>query len=49
MRSFCEHGPEKTHITERPVDYHEFYDEETKAKLAECFAREIKLLNYQFH
>lgn len=39
---------EKTNITEKPVDYHEFYDDETKAKIAECFAREIKLLNYQF-
>jgi hypothetical protein len=39
---------EKTNITGNPVDYHEFYDDETKTKIAECFAREIKLFNYQF-
>ncbi len=39
---------EKTNITEKPVDYREFYDEETKAKVAEVFAREIKLMGYTF-
>ena len=35
----------KTNITEKPLDYREFYDEETKAKVAEVFAREIKLID----
>lgn len=39
---------EKTDITAKPVDFHDFYDDETKAKVAEVFAREIKLMNYQF-
>ncbi len=39
---------EKTNITEAPVDYHTYYDDETREKIAECFAREIKLLGYRF-
>jgi hypothetical protein len=39
---------EKTNLTERPVDYHDYYDDETRAKVAECFAREIGLLGYRF-
>lgn len=39
---------EKTNITSKPVDYHDFYDDDTKAKVAECFAREIKHFDYRF-
>jgi len=39
---------EKTNITSAPIDYRTFYDEETRAKVAECYAREISLLDYQF-
>lgn len=46
---YCGQMPrEKTDMTTQPVDFHDFYDEETKAKIAEVFAREIKLMNYQY-
>lgn len=46
---FDGHMPrEKTNITEKPVDYRSYYDEETKAKVAEVFRREIKLMGYEF-
>jgi hypothetical protein len=37
---------EKTNITAQPVDYREFYDDETRAKVGELFSREISLMGY---
>ena len=46
---FDGHMPkEKTNITERPIDYREYYDDETRNQIAKYFSREIKLLGYQF-
>lgn len=39
---------EKTHISRQPVDYRGYYDEETRAKVANCFSREIALMDYQW-
>jgi hypothetical protein len=39
---------EKTHINRQPIDHRSYYDEETSARVAECFHREIGLLGYQF-
>jgi len=39
---------EKTNITADKVDYREYYDEETKEKVANEFRREIKLMGYVF-
>jgi hypothetical protein len=39
---------EKTNITSQPVDYREFYDEETREKIAQEFSREIRLMGYVF-
>ena len=39
---------EKTHINRQPIDYRGYYDDETRAKVAECFSREIRLMNYQW-
>jgi hypothetical protein len=39
---------EKTHINRQPIDYRDYYDDETRAKVAECFSREIRLMNYQW-
>lgn len=39
---------EKTNITAKKVDYRDFYDNETRAKVAEIFQREISLKGYQF-
>lgn len=39
---------EKTNITERPVDYRAYYNEQTKCKVAELFAREIDKMGYTF-
>ena len=39
---------EKTNITTKKVNYRDFYDEETKAKVAELFSREIKLKGYTY-
>jgi hypothetical protein len=39
---------EKTNITQQPVDYRTYYDEESCAKVAACYAREIRLFGYQF-
>ncbi len=39
---------EKTHINRQPIDYHGYYDEDTRDKVAECFSREIGLLGYRW-
>ncbi len=39
---------EKTNITEEKVHYPDYYDEETKAKVAFEFRREIALMGYRF-
>jgi len=39
---------EKANITENPVDYRSYYDEESKAKIANEFRREIDLMGYEF-
>lgn len=39
---------EKTNITSQPVDYREYYDEETREKVAAEFSREIRLMRYVF-
>lgn len=40
---------EKTGVKQQQgKDYREYYDAETRAKVAECFAREIKLMGYSF-
>jgi hypothetical protein len=39
---------EKTNITSQPVDYREFYDDETREKVAHEFSREIRFMNYVF-
>lgn len=39
---------EKTGVAQEKSDYREYYDEETKAKVAEWFSREIRLMGYQF-
>jgi hypothetical protein len=39
---------EKTNITKEKVNYRDFYDEETKAKVASEFRREIGLMKYRF-
>ena len=39
---------EKTNITNHKVDYKSYYNDATKAKVAELFEREIALKNYTF-
>ena len=39
---------EKTNITQHKVDYREFYDDETREKVAQEFTREIRLMGYVF-
>lgn len=39
---------EKTNITKEKVDYRKFYDDETREKVASEFAREIRLMKYEF-
>lgn len=39
---------EKTNITQHKIDYRKFYDEETRDKVAQEFAREIRLMGYVF-
>jgi hypothetical protein len=39
---------EKTNITSHKVDYSEYYTDETRLKVSECFEREIQLMNYSF-
>ena len=39
---------EKTNITRELVDSRTYYDEETLAKVAESYRREIALMGYQF-
>ena len=39
---------EKTNISRQPIDYRGYYDEETHAKVAGCFSREIELLGYEW-
>lgn len=39
---------EKTNITGAKVDYRKFYDEETRAKVADEFRREVGLMGYIF-
>lgn len=39
---------EKTEIKKEKADYRDYYDDETKALVAERFAREIALMNYTF-
>jgi hypothetical protein len=39
---------EKTGVTQEKADYREYYDDETKAKVAEWFSREIRLMGYSF-
>ena len=40
---------EKTGVKQQQGgDYRDYYDDDTKAKVAECFAREIKLMDYSF-
>lgn len=39
---------EKTNITSQPVDYRDYYDEETREKVAAEFSREIRLMGYVF-
>lgn len=39
---------EKTNITKEKIIYQDFYDDETREKLAELFRREIKLMGYEF-
>lgn len=39
---------EKTGVTQEKADYREYYDDETKAKVAEWFSREIRLMGYRF-
>jgi hypothetical protein len=39
---------EKTNINRQPIDYRGYYDDDTRAKVAECFSREIDLLGYEW-
>ncbi len=39
---------EKTGVSQEKSDYREYYDEETKAKVAEWFSREIRHMGYTF-
>ena len=39
---------EKTGVAKEKQDYRDYYDDETKAKVAEWFSREIKLMGYTF-
>jgi hypothetical protein len=39
---------EKTGVIQEKSDYRDYYDDETKAKVAEWFSREIRLMGYQF-
>lgn len=39
---------EKTNITKEKIIYQDFYDDETREKVAELFRREIKLMGYEF-
>lgn len=39
---------EKTNITSEKVDYRSYYDDETRARVAEAYRREIALMGYQF-
>jgi hypothetical protein len=39
---------EKTGVKQEKSDYRDYYDEETKAKVAEWFSREIRHMNYTF-
>jgi hypothetical protein len=39
---------EKTGVTQEMSDYRDYYDDETREKVAQCFAREIRLMGYQF-
>lgn len=39
---------EKTNITTKKVDYRDYYDDESKEKVAELFSREIKLKRYTY-
>ncbi len=39
---------EKTGVRQEKADYRDYYDEETKAKVAACFSREITLMGYTF-
>ena len=39
---------EKTHISRQPVDYRGYYDDETRAKVADCFSREIAHMGYRW-
>ena len=39
---------EKTNITQNKVDYRDFYDDETREKVAEHFQREIRLMGYKY-
>ncbi len=39
---------EKTNITSKNLDYRDYYDDETREKVAELFHREIALKNYRF-
>jgi hypothetical protein len=40
---------EKTNITTKKVDYRDYYDDETREKVAELFHREIKLKKFVFY
>ena len=39
---------EKTGVAQEKSDYREYYDDETRDKIAEWFSREIRLMGYQF-
>ena len=39
---------EKTNITREKIIYQNFYDDETREKVADQFRREIKLMGYEF-
>ncbi len=39
---------EKTHISRQPVDYRGYYDDETRAVVADSFSREIRLMGYDW-